>query len=205
MFVSTTSKARACASGLRELAVSSGSACSSGSDEASYVLRALGGSDQLAQSSIRFSLGRLTTEDDIDRAIAIVSREVARLRRVVARCSWNLNILQPSSTTSSIRAMAGTSKRARASSEATAGSVAQGTMFVLSARVAGNRIEAVRFEAYGCPHCIAAGSWLSERLVGLDRDQLRAWRWRDADQALGIPSGKTWPTSHSGRRRTFAG
>jgi NifU-like protein involved in Fe-S cluster formation len=72
----------------------------------------------------------------------------------------------------------------------TAGSVAQGTMFVLSARVAGHRIEAVRFEAYGCPHCIAAGSWLSERLVGLDRDQLRAWRWRDADQALGFPLEK---------------
>lgn len=72
----------------------------------------------------------------------------------------------------------------------TAGSVAQGTMFVLSARVADNRIEAVRFEAYGCPHCIAAGSWLSERLVGLDRDQLRAWRWRDADQALRFPLEK---------------
>lgn len=66
--------------GLRELAVSSGSACSSGSDEASYVLRALGRSDQLAQSSIRFSLGRFTTEDDIDRAVAVVSREVTRLR-----------------------------------------------------------------------------------------------------------------------------
>ncbi len=65
---------------LRELAVSSGSACSSGSDEASYVLRALGRSDQLAQSSIRFSIGRFTTEDDVDRAIAIVSREVNRLR-----------------------------------------------------------------------------------------------------------------------------
>jgi cysteine desulfurase len=66
--------------GLRELAVSSGSACASGSDEASYVLRALGRSDQLAQSSIRFSLGRFTTEDDVDRAIEVVSREVARLR-----------------------------------------------------------------------------------------------------------------------------
>jgi NifU-like protein involved in Fe-S cluster formation len=63
-------------------------------------------------------------------------------------------------------------------------------MFVLSARIAGERIEAVRFEAYGCPHCIAAGSWLSERLVGLDRDQLRAWRWRDADRALQFPLEK---------------
>lgn len=72
----------------------------------------------------------------------------------------------------------------------TAGSVAQGTMFVLSARIAEARIEAVRFEAYGCPHCIAAGSWLSERLVGLNREQLRSWRWRDADQALQFPLEK---------------
>lgn len=71
-----------------------------------------------------------------------------------------------------------------------AGSVAQGTMFALSARVAGGRIEAVRFEAYGCPHCIAAGSWLSERLVGLTRAELNAWNWRDADQVLHFPLEK---------------
>lgn len=71
-----------------------------------------------------------------------------------------------------------------------AGSVAQGTHFVLSARVVGDRIEAVRFEAYGCPHCIAAGSWLTERLVGLTEAELRAWRWRAADQALQFPPEK---------------
>ena len=71
-----------------------------------------------------------------------------------------------------------------------AGSVAQGTMFVLNARVAGDRIEAVRFEAYGCPHCIAAGSWLSERLVGLTRPELRQWNWRTADDALKFPAQK---------------
>jgi nitrogen fixation protein NifU and related proteins len=71
-----------------------------------------------------------------------------------------------------------------------AGSVAQGTMFALSARVVGERIEAVRFEAYGCPHCIAAGSWLSERLVGLTAPELRQWCWREADQALAFPPEK---------------
>jgi cysteine desulfurase len=65
---------------LRELAVSAGSACSSASEEASYVLRALGRSDQVAQSSLRFSLGRYTTDAEIDRAIAAVTREVTRLR-----------------------------------------------------------------------------------------------------------------------------
>ncbi len=65
---------------LRELAVSAGAACSSASEEASYVLRALGHSDQLAQSSLRFSLGRFTTAEQVETAIAAVKREVARLR-----------------------------------------------------------------------------------------------------------------------------
>lgn len=68
---------------LREVAVSAGSACSSGSEAASYVLRALGRSDQLAQSSVRFSLGRYTTAQEIERAIEIVRREVSRLRALV--------------------------------------------------------------------------------------------------------------------------
>jgi cysteine desulfurase len=65
---------------LRELAVSAGAACSSASDEASYVLRALGRSDALAQSSLRFSLGRFTTAEEIDVAIGALKREVTRLR-----------------------------------------------------------------------------------------------------------------------------
>jgi len=68
----------------RDLAVSAGSACSSASEEASYVLRALGRSDQEAQSSLRFSLGRYTTAAEIERAIDIVTREVRRLRELAA-------------------------------------------------------------------------------------------------------------------------
>lgn len=65
---------------LSELAVSTGSACASASETPSYVLRALGRSDQVAQSSLRFSLGRFTTEAEIDAAVGAVTREVERLR-----------------------------------------------------------------------------------------------------------------------------
>ncbi|HEX2494162.1 MAG TPA: aminotransferase class V-fold PLP-dependent enzyme [Steroidobacter sp.] len=71
---------------LRELAVSAGAACSSASEEASYVLRALGRSDQLAQSSLRFSLGRFTKPEEIETACAAVVREVGRLRAVACGC-----------------------------------------------------------------------------------------------------------------------
>ncbi len=65
---------------LREIALSSGSACTSASREASYVLRALGRSDQIAQSSIRFSIGRFTTDQEVERCIEIVAAQVQRLR-----------------------------------------------------------------------------------------------------------------------------
>jgi cysteine desulfurase len=68
--------------GIKELAVSSGSACTSASLEPSYVLRALGRNDELAHSSIRFTLGRFTTAEDIDYAIRILRERIGKLREM---------------------------------------------------------------------------------------------------------------------------
>jgi len=67
---------------LSDLAISSGSACTSASLEPSYVLRALGRNDELAHSSIRFTMGRFTTEEEIDRTIASVRKAVEKLREL---------------------------------------------------------------------------------------------------------------------------
>ncbi|TCV92227.1 IscS subfamily cysteine desulfurase [Biostraticola tofi] len=70
---------------LKDLAISSGSACTSASMEPSYVLRALGVDEQLAHSSLRFSLGRYTTIEQIDYAIDLVCKAVANMRKVSAQ------------------------------------------------------------------------------------------------------------------------
>jgi cysteine desulfurase len=68
--------------GMKELAVSSGSACTSASLEPSYVLRALGRNDELAHSSIRFTIGRWTSEADIDFAVKLIHERIGKLREM---------------------------------------------------------------------------------------------------------------------------
>jgi cysteine desulfurase len=67
---------------IKDVAVSSGSACTSASLEPSYVLRALGRSDELAHSSIRFTIGRFTTQEEIDYTVDLLKRKVAKLREM---------------------------------------------------------------------------------------------------------------------------
>ena len=71
-----------------------------------------------------------------------------------------------------------------------AGDREQGAAIELDARLHEGRISEARFLAFGCPHLLAAASWLTERMVGFDRMQLDAWDWQEAAQALGIPPAK---------------
>jgi cysteine desulfurase len=67
---------------IKNLAVSSGSACTSASLEPSYVLRAIGVGEEMAHTSIRIGFGRFTTEDEVDYAISLITKQVHRLREI---------------------------------------------------------------------------------------------------------------------------
>jgi NifU-like protein involved in Fe-S cluster formation len=71
-----------------------------------------------------------------------------------------------------------------------AGSRVQGAEFVLTARIANSKVAEVRFEAYGCPHCIAAGSVITGALMGGDLEDIQQWSWRELAQQLQIPTSK---------------
>lgn len=137
--------------GLPELALTTGSACSSASGEPSYVLRALGRPTQLAQSSLRFSFGRSTTERDIDIAASAVVRQVERLRAI-----------SPAASESLIPGDGAGGKVVQGE----AGSVAEGTWVRFHLRIADGSVKAALFQAYGCPHTLAVTSWLTEQLPG---------------------------------------
>jgi hypothetical protein len=136
--------------GLADLAVSTGSACNSASAEPSYVLRALGRDTQLAQSSLRLTVGRYTKEADVDFAIERVKREVTRLRE-----------LSPASEEvfPDPAALSGE-----------AGGPSQETWVRFHLTAGSGIVKAARFKAYGCPHTLSVVDWLTRRLPGRTRD-----------------------------------
>jgi len=71
-----------------------------------------------------------------------------------------------------------------------AGDREQGAEVVLYCRLAGGRVTDAWFQAFGCPHFLAAASWLTDRLRGADRGQLESWDWRDLAEALEVPAAK---------------
>jgi cysteine desulfurase len=182
---------------LRDLAVSSGSACASTHAEPSYVLRALGRSDRLAQSSLRLSLGRFTTRQEVDYAARRIRDEVTRLRAGTPAPAHapHLPDDDPRYT-----AEVGRRHREMPGSEALpegllrcagrAGDREQGAEVELQLGVAGDRVRAARFHGFGCPHFLAAASWLAEQLPGLGRAEVAAWDWQSVATALDVPPAK---------------
>jgi NifU-like protein involved in Fe-S cluster formation len=71
-----------------------------------------------------------------------------------------------------------------------AGRQSDGAVVELTLRVADEHIVAAAFRAYGCPHLIAAASWLAERLAGRTRVELEQWDWREVHDALSLPAAK---------------
>jgi cysteine desulfurase len=140
--------------GLTDLAVSTGSACNSASAEPSYVLRALGRDTQLAQSSLRLTVGRYTKLADVDFAIEAVKREVTRLRA-----------LSPASEDAGDAA---TTDAVTLTGEA--GGPSQETWVRFHLTAGSGIVKAARFKAYGCPHTLAVVDWLTRRLPGRTRD-----------------------------------
>ena len=166
---------------LSGLAVSTGSACSSESAEPSYVLRALGRGTQLAQSSLRFSLGRPTLDADVDLAVAAVREALARLR-ALSPAAAAPDPRTPRSTGGALP------EAALVSGEA--GGRGQETWVRFHLLVAGDTVKEARFQAFACPHTTEVAAWLCEELRGRKREQLVPGTPSGWAQALGVPAEK---------------
>jgi cysteine desulfurase len=169
---------------LADVAVSTGAACSSANREPSYVLRALGRDVELAQSSLRLSFGRFSTEAEIDQAAAAIRREVSRLRQIagtpgipgvaleapaagadgartgVSALAHGYFVRPPRSPRFEAGAPSAGIRAGRA------GRRADGTEVRFELEIADGIVKGARFSAYGCPHTLAVTAWLCEVLEG---------------------------------------
>jgi cysteine desulfurase len=134
------------------LALATGAACNSASGEPSYVLRALGRDARLAESSLRFSLGRNTSAADLERTVAAVCTAVQRLRALSPAAE-----LPPAAG----RAVSGE-----------AGAQSEGTWVRFQLLLEGDNVKEARFKAFACPHTMDTARWLCQQLRGRTRADL---------------------------------
>jgi cysteine desulfurase len=178
--------------GLTEIAVSTGSACSSATREASYVLRALGRDTEIAQSSLRISLGRFTTAADVDVAATAIRAQVARLRRLAGDHRF-----EETGGVGGVPKIPSDSLLAQALSpraafyfhlarprvpeffegeappgirQGRAGRQSDGTLVYFELKIVDGTVKSARFSAYGCPHTLAVVAWLCEVMEGRNAD-----------------------------------
>ncbi|MGH8139979.1 MAG: aminotransferase class V-fold PLP-dependent enzyme [Steroidobacteraceae bacterium] len=203
--------------GLVEVAASTGSACNSASNEPSYVLRALGRDSQLAQSSLRFSLGRFTTAADVETAAKAVRREVRRLRAVAPGWEGPVSSAGKAANPAAGELLGplarqyfltlpqagvfpdpsesvqpeGTSPEGTAKVlTGEAGSQGQGTWLRFHLLVVDNIVKDARFQSYGCPHTLAVAAWLAGQLPGRHCEALVPGVPADWARVLEVPIEK---------------
>lgn len=185
------------------LAVSSGSACTVASQESSYVLRALGRDDELAYASIRFSLGRWTSEADINAAISIVRQHVQRLRALSAHEGESNDAADagdgvltqasshPDYSEAVWRYFESQARVGRWPESADVISVSANTpgsraVLAVQLKLAQGRVVDSRYRVYGCVSAIACGAWLAEWLLGKTQQEAGALTASDIDSALSL-------------------
>lgn len=181
---------------LPDLLVSSGSACSSATREPSFVLRALGHDDALADASLRLSLGEGSIRADVDHAARRLADAVARLRAlaggdtpVAASALTNVHEY-PEPVWQRFQHPAHAGCVTGVTAEAIARSRADGAVIELQLRHAQQRITDVGYQVTGCPFTVAAAQWFAEQLQGREVSSLNG-QWVAATlAALEIPPEK---------------
>lgn len=184
------------------VAVSRGSACNSASGEPSYVLRALGRSSQLAGSSLRFGLGRFTTQEDIDFAVERVRAAVRRLRAVASGDPVDASADPGEAPAAELygplvrrlfQELPGAGRVTGSGGrlvEGEAHDALQDVSVRFQLEVEASTVKDARFQARGCPHTLAACAWLTSQLPGRRREELVPGAPEEWARTLEVPVEK---------------